>query len=479
MRFSVAMMALCSALSAPATLAQPLPSYYSQAEQAFESSPVETRTKLQIVLAAAGYLSAVPSERFTTGLFRAIQNFQSVNGLLPDGILTESSNKQLIAEAKPSLATWGMQERFHPVTFRKLWVPVGILQIADPISSGMLYKDPFDRARMQHSYFENADLASSYQHLLERARVEGRIVRFSIIRPNFYAMGWTSTAGTDAYVRYHRYGTGLYGFSLFWDNSRVEINAARAATLVSASLRADMENRPFSEPSRVLDPLEPPLGVASPGRSIPSTTGSIAETPAPADLAPSPDPQPEKTEPKLSAGTGFFVADGHVVTNFHVVDGCTSYALRNGQDEIDAEVRVVARDPTNDLALLKTSLRPLKVAAVRTGIRLGEGVATFGFPHMDMLASTGSFTRGDVTALAGIGDDTSMLQMSTPVQSGNSGGPLLDRSGNVVGVVRGKLGLRAALKTGDLPQNVNFSIKGATLVNFLDSNAVRYKRVAW
>jgi S1-C subfamily serine protease len=164
-----------------------------------------------------------------------------------------------------------------------------------------------------------------------------------------------------------------------------------------------------------------------------------------------------------------------VVTNSHVIDGCTSHAIRNHVNEIDGEVQVVARDPANDLALFKTSLRPSKVAPVRAGVRLGESVATFGFPHIDMLDQNGNFTRGDVSALAGIGNNTSMLQMSTPVQSGNSGGALLDRSGNVVGVVRGKLGLKSALKTGDLPQNVNFSIKAATLMSFLDSNGVSYR----
>src|SRR5215217_8426473 len=138
-----------------------------------------------------------------------------------------------------------MQERFHPVAMRKLWVPVGVLQIADPISTGMFYKDPLERARMQHSYCENADLASSYRHLLERAKFENLTVRFSRIRPKFYVMVWTSAAGTDAYVSYHRYGTGLYGFSLFWDNARGNVNAERIATLVSASLSADMANRPF------------------------------------------------------------------------------------------------------------------------------------------------------------------------------------------------------------------------------------------
>jgi serine protease Do len=81
----------------------------------------------------------------------------------------------------------------------------------------------------------------------------------------------------------------------------------------------------------------------------------------------------------------------------------------------------------------------------------------FGYPHADILASSGNFTQGNVTALAGMGDDSRYLQISTPVQAGNSGGPLLDQSDNLVGIVTSNLNaLKMAQANGDLPQNVNF-----------------------
>lgn len=110
-------------------------------------------------------------------------------------------------------------------------------------------------------------------------------------------------------------------------------------------------------------------------------------------------------------------------------------------------------------------------------MRLGEPVAAFGYPLAPILSTSGNFTRGDITALSGIGDDTRYFQISVPVQPGNSGGPLVDSAGNLVGVVTGKLN---ALKTmvatgGDLPQNVNFAIKGIVLANFLQSNRVTFE----
>ena len=103
-------------------------------------------------------------------------------------------------------------------------------------------------------------------------------------------------------------------------------------------------------------------------------------------------------------------------------------------------------DVTNDLALITVNTRPTTFASFRSGVRLGEGVAAFGFPLAGLLATSGNFTLGNVTAVAGLGDDTRILQISAPVQPGNSGGPLLDYSGNVVGVVEGKLGSKCELR---------------------------------
>jgi len=193
----------------------------------------------------------------------------------------------------------------------------------------------------------------------------------------------------------------------------------------------------------------------------------------PTPVAPSPAPKEEK---RSSSGTGFFVTrEGHLVTNNHVVEGCAAVQIKpsNGSP---LPARILARDTNNDLALLKSDYTTDKVAAVRTGVRLGEAVAAFGFPLNSVLASSGNFTLGNVTALAGIGDDTRFLQISAPVQPGNSGGPLLDENGNIVGVVTSKLNaLTTVVAIGDVPQNVNFAIKAGALTTFLESTRIEFQ----
>jgi len=109
------------------------------------------------------------------------------------------------------------------------------------------------------------------------------------------------------------------------------------------------------------------------------------------------------------------------------------------------------------------------------GVRLADSVVVAGYPLTGLLSSGLNVTTGAVSALAGPGDDRRLIQMTAPVQPGNSGGPVLDSSGNVIGVVVSKLdAVAVASINGDIPQNVNFAISLGTLQAFLDANAVDY-----
>ncbi|MFF9549880.1 S1C family serine protease [Methylobacterium fujisawaense] len=192
-------------------------------------------------------------------------------------------------------------------------------------------------------------------------------------------------------------------------------------------------------------------------------------TTAAAKAEPAPDSPRKREAGMTSTGTGFYVSErGHLLTNNHVVEACSDISVQQpGHTALRA--RLVARDAANDLAVLTTDFPQKAVPPLSIRARLGENVYVYGYPQSNVLASTGNFTIGSVTATAGSGDDTRKIQISAPVQQGNSGGPALDQFGNVIGVVQSK---QVAFASGDVPQNVNFAIKSTIALNFLEANGV-------
>jgi serine protease Do len=185
-----------------------------------------------------------------------------------------------------------------------------------------------------------------------------------------------------------------------------------------------------------------------------------------------PPPEPEI----IMSGTGFFVAPNLLVTNNHVIKECTKPIQVRYPERESYVATIYGQDNANDLALLRTGMSNRSVASFRFQPRLGERVATYGFPYSGLLSSSGNFTLGDITALSGMKDDTRFLQISTPTQPGNSGGPLLDMSGRVVGVVVAQLSAMTMMAAeGSVPQNVNFAIQPSIVTNFLSAKGVTPK----
>jgi S1-C subfamily serine protease len=175
-------------------------------------------------------------------------------------------------------------------------------------------------------------------------------------------------------------------------------------------------------------------------------------------------------------GSGFFVSKaGHIITNEHVIDGCTAFEIV--ADNSNKPVTFLSKDANNDIALLKAETSQ-SVAFFREGrgIRQGDDVAAFGYPLSGLLSDSAKVTNGIVSSLSGMANDMRYVQITAPVQPGNSGGPLLDKSGNVVGLVTSKLDAMKVQKiTGDIPQNINFAIKASILRSFLETNEVGYE----
>jgi S1-C subfamily serine protease len=171
------------------------------------------------------------------------------------------------------------------------------------------------------------------------------------------------------------------------------------------------------------------------------------------------------------SGSGFFVSpDGYLLTSYHVVAGAARIVVRHLGQNLTAEVTQV--DRTNDLALLKVAGNDFKwlSLAAQTGAGLGESVFTIGYPNPSLQGMEPKYSEGTISGLDGFQDDPREYQISVAVQPGNSGGPVCNASGEVVGVVRSALNASYALvNSGSLPQSVNYAVKSSYALQLLQS----------
>lgn len=187
-------------------------------------------------------------------------------------------------------------------------------------------------------------------------------------------------------------------------------------------------------------------------------TSSRQEAEAAAQATPSPD----SDDVAVEFGTAFATNSPNTyVTARHVVDGATHISLHCGEGR-EADATVQAVDVSNDLVVLHSDLKAgaFLELAPNDSAQLGDHVFTVGFPTPTLLGIAPKYTDGAISALSGISDTFSLMQISVPIQPGNSGGPLVDTQGRVVGVIDSTAAVKSFYKIsgGAIPQNVNFAV---------------------
>ena len=166
---------------------------------------------------------------------------------------------------------------------------------------------------------------------------------------------------------------------------------------------------------------------------------------------------------RSGSGSGWHAGGGFIVTNAHVINKAKAINVRIGAEVVDA--RVVTVDEKLDIAVIKLSQIPsdLGTLPISQAARPGQTIFAVGFPLGDTLGKSPKITDGLISSDEGLGGDPTNLTISAPIQPGNSGGPLLDEFGNVVGVV-----------VGDV-ENVNYAIKARYVMPLLEDLGLEMK----
>jgi S1-C subfamily serine protease len=200
------------------------------------------------------------------------------------------------------------------------------------------------------------------------------------------------------------------------------------------------------------DPLNKPEPVA------PKTPETSSLRPKQKQLLP-PAPSAKNI---LLTGTGFAVTDdGFILTANHLIEDAGAVTVRLA-DGVALKAKVIKASHNIDLALLKIDSRTpdyLPITSTQTGVAPGDRVFTFGFPVVSVLGVEPKFSDGAVSSLSGPGGEITFLQITVPIQPGNSGGPLISEQGDVVGIITASAAIMPFIKaTGTLPQNVNWAV---------------------
>lgn len=183
----------------------------------------------------------------------------------------------------------------------------------------------------------------------------------------------------------------------------------------------------------------------------------------------------QTVQQRVGSGSGFFITPDVVVTNYHVINGAKQIEVTYN-NEVKLSAVVIGSDPAADIAILKVSgledvIQPLALGNSNEA-KEGTRIYAVGFPLPSYIGTTAKITEGMISSTTGYKGDLRQFQITAPVQPGNSGGPLFNEKGEVIGVVSAQLGSNFTGKTGIVAQNVNFAMKAGNIKNLLGNLSI-------
>jgi len=391
----------------------------ADSERWFNNLPKEEQVLLQMNLTLLGRYTSLVDGEFGPGTYRAITEFQKERGLVPSGVLTRAQLEAMTADATEIFAAMGMETVEDQRARISLFVPRSLLRDVSETRRGNAYATQ-DGGIVLETIRKPVD-EESFAELfatLSTDTAHRRITYTSFTTDRFVVSGMAD--GELFYLMFHDAGDASVGFSLSWPRAQNELGVMLA--MFTASLA-----RPLSE-----------------------NTG-------------------EERQPGSSTSSGsgfFFAAQGMILTNQHVVEGCTVIEVTGF-----GRATVLKSDSGTDLAVLQLRApKPHKWARVRLDPpRLGEPVILLGYPLADILNSSLNVGTGIVSAEKAVGSHPEWFTTDAGIQPGNSGGPILDEAGNVVGVAVAKADDRALLASaGTTASNIGFAINNLKVLEFIE-----------
>ena len=442
---------LCSTLAPDVGIAGPAE---TRLNHPYNALGYDARTGLQWALIWSGDYEGMVDGEIGPGTTAAIRRFQNRIGAPRTGVLTSPEIDRLIERATRQRDAVGFQVVKDRHAELKLGLPAKDVCFRERAKYGSSYRSSDDAVQIDtYRLADGRSLVEWYQRLT--APRPGRSVTYSTLKDD-----WFVVTGED--------GDRIFYVKAQWGRADDDDSPEIRAFAVSFPIGRSERYRPVMVAmANTFTPFPPedrsPAVVGTIPGSKPRNPGGAGGSPA----APSAGP----ATAMVSSGTGFVVSPmGHILTNHHVVDGCAR-VLVGGL----GEARIAASNAADDLALLKldgvAGLVPAQFSDREP--RLGAEIIAFGYPLQSILENGLNVTVGHISSLSGLGGDGRYVQMTAAVQPGNSGGPLVDRTGAIVGVVAAKLdALRTAQVSGDIPQSINFAIKSRTAAAFLKQNSV-------
>lgn len=444
---SVLIAILFLGVSAGASLAD-----YKSSKTWFNQMSYQERIRTQFLLVFTGDYAAIVDGAFGKLTYNALTSFQKHREFTPDGVLDAAELLILQRDGLDLVKRVGFETKNDASTGITLGVPVKLFEEPGPSKRGQRWQ-AYDGS-IELETLSVARSETTYRDLYKRLTRTGagRKVDTKLLRNDYFAVSGTND-GRDFYVRIMKTPGDSRGFSLSWDPKHA-VFMDRVAVAMSNSLRFYEGAPDTGKLDAMTSAPDLNTGEGDPEKAVRVTGKSDRGRKMPAGS---------------SSGSGYLVtAAGHIGTNAHVVSECSFLEVPG-----HGTASLVQADLVNDLAIIQLDNKHAEHFAqfrAEQPIVRGEEVFVLGYPFAQLLDNNLNFTYGIVSSLAGVRGDIRHFMVSAPVQPGNSGGPVLDRTGAVIGTVVSRLDKFKTLQVaGDLPENINFAIRGRLMSTFMES----------